>query len=79
MLNGSTIKPTSPDRQDRLNAWLALNRLSRGKIAERIGVSRSMIGQILSGQKRPASRIRQLIELGIPEELLPKIKSNGKK
>jgi len=78
-MNGSTIKPTSPNRQDQLNAWLALNRLSRGKIAEKIGVSRSMVGQIMAGQKRPAGRIRQLIDLGIPQDLLPKPKDNGAK
>lgn len=71
-----STKLPSYNRQDYLNAWLVLNRLSRGKIAQKLGISHQMVGQILSGKKIPQNRIDQMIEMGIPAELLPK-KGNG--
>ena len=66
------------DRQAALNAWLQLHRLSKTGLAARLGVHPSMISRIVSGQRAPARRIRQLVELGVPEDLLPEPTSRGR-
>jgi len=72
MQNSFTAKPHIPTRQDQLNAWLALNRLTRNDIAERMGITGAMVGMILNGTKRATpKRLQQLIDLGIPAYLLP--------
>ncbi|MBG0776662.1 MAG: helix-turn-helix transcriptional regulator [Desulfovibrionaceae bacterium] len=59
------------DRKSELQAFLAYHGISKKRLAEEIGVSPSMISRIINGERAPAQRIRQLLQLGIPEELLP--------
>lgn len=65
------LDASAPSRQDRLRAWLALHGIRFGELAEQLGVHPSMITRIVKGERAPAKRIRQLLELGIPEDLLP--------
>lgn len=68
---GKQIDENNPTRQDRLRSWLALHKIRYGDLALALGVHPSMITRIVSGERAPARRIRQLAELGIPRELLP--------
>lgn len=61
----------TPSRQARLKAWLAYHGIGYKDLAESIGVHPSMITRLCSGERRTPERIRQLVELGIPPELLP--------
>lgn len=61
-----------PSRQAELRAWIILNGYTMGQLARILGVHPSMMTRIVSGERAPAKRIRQLEELGIPKELLPK-------
>lgn len=69
--NGLNLKPKFIPRQQRLNAWLVERGITRQQLAQATGLSVSFIGKVFSGQKTPKKRIDQLINLGIPAELLP--------
>ncbi len=58
-------------RQARLKAWLAYHGIGNRELAEKLGVHPSMITRICKGERAPAERIAQLVELGIPRTLLP--------
>lgn len=75
---GQLLDSNGYDRQAALNAWLQLNGLSKASLARRLGVHPSMISRIISGQRAPAERIRQLVDLGIPPQLLPEPSSRGR-
>jgi hypothetical protein len=62
---------THQNRKDALRAWLAGNGISKVHIANALNVSPSWITRILSSDHAPAKRIQQLVDFGIPEELLP--------
>lgn len=64
-------------RQARLKAWLAYHGVGNRELAEKLGVHPSMITRIFKGERAPAERIAQLVELGIPKSLLPE--PNGRK
>lgn len=66
------------DRQATLNAWLQLKGMSKAGLARSLGVHPSMISRIISGQRAPAERIRQLVALGIPPQLLPTPTGRGR-
>lgn len=59
-------------RQQKLDDWLLEQGLTRVYLAKRMGVSISMVGKLLAGQRRTPARLKELAELGIPAELLPK-------
>jgi ribosome-binding protein aMBF1 (putative translation factor) len=58
-------------RQARLKAWLAYHGIGNRELAEKLEVHPSMITRICKGERAPAERIAQLVELGIPRTLLP--------
>lgn len=60
-----------PGRQRQLQSWLALHGMSKTYLAKSLGVHASMISRIISGERAPKERLRQLMDLGIPQELLP--------
>ena len=65
------LDPNKPGRQVELRAWIILNGYTMGQLARILGVHPSMMTRIVSGDRAPAKRIRQLEELGVPKELLP--------
>lgn len=65
------IDLNNPNRQDSLQAWLAYYRIAKKDLAQKIGVSQSMISKIIRGERAPAARLEQLVALGVPRELLP--------
>lgn len=68
------IKPihgTTPSRADWCRAWLVLNRIQVVELAKVVGVSRSMISEIIAGNRANPEHIQKLIEVGIPAEMLP--------
>jgi transcriptional regulator with XRE-family HTH domain len=60
-----------PSRLEQLDNWLQEREITRTQLARRMGVHPSMVGKIFLGQKQTPARIRELIDLGIPAELLP--------
>jgi len=66
------LNQNQQSRQASLQAWLAYHSISKQQLAEILDVHPSMITRIIQGKRAPAKRIRQLIALGIPPELLPK-------
>lgn len=65
------LDSNKPGRQVALRAWIILNGYSMGQLARILGVHPSMMTRIVSGDRAPVKRIRQLEELGVPKELLP--------
>ena len=59
------------NRKASLDAWLAYHGISKKTLADELGVHPSMITRIIQGKRAPQKRIRQLISLGVPAELLP--------
>jgi transcriptional regulator with XRE-family HTH domain len=59
------------EREAGLKAWLARRGIGHRQLARQLGVHPSMITRIFKGERRPPKRIRQLIDLGIPADLLP--------
>lgn len=53
-----------------LRVWLAVNDTTQAEIARQLGISKPYLTMILRGQ-RPAVHIReQLVELGVPADLV---------
>lgn len=52
-------------------AWLALNKTNYSELARKIGVHPSMVEKIFRGVRCTPGRIDQLVEHGVPRELLP--------
>jgi len=69
--NGLETNPNFISRQARLNAWLVERGITYQQIANATGLSSVFVGKVMSGQKTPKKRIDQLINMGIPAELLP--------
>ncbi|AGW13421.1 helix-turn-helix domain-containing protein [Megalodesulfovibrio gigas] len=65
------LADTTTDRQQKLEAWLSYHRIYKNRLAVDLGVHPSMISRIIKGDRAPKERIQQLVELGIPEQLLP--------
>jgi hypothetical protein len=61
----------SPDRQARLNAWLALHQIKKRGLADRLGTTPALISDIIAGRKAPAKYLDRLAEMGVPLDLLP--------
>ncbi len=72
--NGLDISPEFISRQQKLNAWLVERGITYQKVADATGLSLGFVGKIFSGKKTPKKRIDQLINMGIPAELLPEPK-----
>ena len=63
---------TKVDRERALATWLTYHGIERKALAKELGITSGALTRIFQGKNRPANRIAKLIELGIPEELLPK-------
>lgn len=71
--------PHNKVRLQALRAWMELQGLSYGKIAQDINVSEQFIAQVMGGIKKlPAKRREQLLDMGLPEHLLPAPGCNAK-
>ncbi len=62
---------SNEERQAALMLWLEERQISYQALADVIGVSRPFIQKMLNHDTIPAKRHKQLVALGIPEELLP--------
>lgn len=65
------LEQKNAKRQASLKAWLAYHGIGNRQLARQLDVHPSMITRIFKGERRPPRRIRQLIEMGIPANLLP--------
>ena len=64
--------PHEKVRLQAFKAWMELQGLSYHKIAKSLGVSEQFVAQVMSGRKRlPDKRRSQLLNMGLPEHLLP--------
>lgn len=68
---GETLNKKTPARQDRLNAWLAINRITKQSLADELGVTIQYVSMVMRGERRQKWIIDKLAELGVPAELLP--------
>jgi transcriptional regulator with XRE-family HTH domain len=59
------------NRKNALRAWLAGQGISKVQLARYLGVSPSWVTRILGSDHAPMKRIQQLVDYGIPKELLP--------
>lgn len=59
-------------RQADLARWLVLNGETVTSLARRCECSKATISKVSKGQSMSEARIKQLIDLGIPQKLLPK-------
>lgn len=59
-------------RSVRLQYWLVRRGLTQVAISKRMGVSKQAVFLMLNKDTIPTARHAQLVELGLPEELLPR-------
>jgi len=69
------VNMNSPTRQARLKAWLLLNSIEQKDLAEKMGISPQLLSMTLAGRRATKERIDQLISFGIPEDLLPTLRT----
>jgi len=69
---GQIIDQKEVDRQINFDVWAIRNRITRNWLGEKVGVHPSMISKIIRGQKTTPRIIEELIQLGVPAELLPR-------
>lgn len=62
---------SNEERQAALTLWLEERRITMQALADAIGVSRPFVGTMLRRDTIPLKRHKQLLALGLPEELLP--------
>ena len=67
-----SITSTDLTRQERLLIWLRRAGITHVDIAKKVGVSSSMsVARWFNAESIPTRRHRQLVDFGIPAELLP--------
>lgn len=72
MQSAINIASTDLTRQERLLIWLRRAGITNVDIARKIGVSSSMsVTRWFNAESIPTRRHRQLVDFGIPAELLP--------
>lgn len=59
------------DRVTALRTWLAYNGLDQAQLARELGVAPSFLSLLFQGKRRSRRIIADLVERGVPEELLP--------
>lgn len=59
------------NRYDRLLDWLDEHNISADDLGEKLGMSGSGARRLCNAETIPVERHRDLVRLGIPEELLP--------
>lgn len=72
------VNANSPTRQARLKAWLLLHNIEQKDLAEQMGVSQQLLSMTLTGTRATKERLEQLIDLGIPRNLLPELQEKKK-
>lgn len=70
-MTGNKINIDSLTRQERLLIWLRRSGLQYREIAERTGVKTAAVSKWFDGDTIPPYRHQQLVDLGIPADLLP--------
>lgn len=59
------------DRERALAAWLEYNEVKRKDLAKELGITAGALTRIIQGKYSPPNRIKRLVELGVPADLLP--------
>ena len=62
---------SNEERQAALTLWLEEQRITLQALSDAMGVSRAFVSVMLRRETIPAKRHKQLVTLGLPEELLP--------
>ncbi len=63
---------TSLTRQEALRLWLSRNGLSFSELGRRLGVTPNSVSKLCDQETMPVRRHAQLLEQGLPAELLPR-------
>lgn len=69
--------PISPNlssltRQEALRLWLSRNSLTFSELGRRLGVTPNSVSKLCDQETMPTRRHAQLVDQGIPAELLPR-------
>jgi hypothetical protein len=69
----STLSATSiePTRQELLRLWLDRNHGSFRRLGKRLKLTGVSVARLCDGETMPTGRRQQLLDLGVPVELLP--------
>jgi transcriptional regulator with XRE-family HTH domain len=63
---------TSLTRQEALRIWLSRNGLTFSELGRRLGVTPNSVSKLCDQETMPVRRHAQLLEQGLPAELLPR-------
>ena len=58
-------------RLERLIIWLRRNDMNFSRIGELLGITRMSAGRLCKAERIPSEQHRELVQLGIPIDLLP--------
>ena len=58
-------------RLERLIIWMRRNNMNFSEIGKSLGITRMSAGRLCKAERIPSERHRQLVQLGIPVDLLP--------
>jgi transcriptional regulator with XRE-family HTH domain len=72
-----TIDKTDMKRQQNFDIWVIKSGMTKGQLAEKAGIHRSLISKIVRGERSTPWHIKRLIELGVPAEYLPEPNGRG--
>lgn len=71
MESAEHVTLTTATRQERLAIHLRRNNLTFAHIGRLLGCSRGSANRLCNAETAPTRRVEQLLELGIPADLLP--------
>lgn len=60
-----------PTRQELLRIWLGRKKTGFKQLGQKMGISGQAVSELCDGDTIPTRRHAQLVELGVPSELLP--------
>lgn len=60
------------ERYERLRSWMVANQVSIAWVARQLSIAKSYARTLLRADRISTKRHGQLVEIGIPEELLPR-------
>lgn len=58
-------------RLERLIIWMRRNKMNFSEIGKSLGITRMSAGRLCKAERIPSERHRELVQLGIPVDLLP--------
>lgn len=67
----STANLTPLTRQEALRVWMGRNGTTFTSMGGSLGISANAVSKLCDNETMPTHRHRQLLELGVPEDLLP--------